>query len=1465
MTEWDSMVAIHDLFVPDWVNTPKGSTVSVVVDCTVHTDTMVLGVTVPDAQKVRLYGEINSQVRGCRRLSVLDAVLDFSPGSLDLLITDASMVVAHGLSPARDMLRVVELCAGVSCSSVGLCAAGFEHIGSVEWRPPLAQLHASCHPDTPVITGDITQPSCMRALLQQFKPPFSLMSGISCQPYSSGGSQSGSDDVRSNTLPATVKACYLCQSPLLIIECVTQARSNRFVKSILQALESQLGYHLSEVSLKLEDNWVARRYRWWVVASHPSLGPMPVPDWPKSPGLCIRDIMPYIRQWPAEDLRELLLTEGEAHQFTLDGSTLRKYVMQPDGKLPTCLHSWGSQASECPCGCRLSGFSDTLVRQRGIYAQLIQVTRDDGTPWYRHVHPCELALMNAMPPPHAWLQADRPSLRLSLCAIGQLASPLQSLWIGANVMQRIHSLLDFPAVCPKAMMSEFKSRLFACSKDLYPGLSTTPMPVSNWVQLIHLDGTSVHIQVSPETTFAELCQAELALTQQHLDGSWCDATTRIQLEANDPIAGRCIRVLPDEASQVAAGAFTHDPSLEAQLSVDVAEALADVPSGPVAVWVRKSASPDELIPSAAGPIPDAMHGLKHLTCTQLVAMLPPLVSDVAYCQVLRQSTVLGSARLGILANEETAMANDELTLHIRACLKLSGREDIQLLDPLLALGWLRAGDVDKVRLWLSQFPTLTSIVSAVLLHDHWIPVMWTVGLAEVQVTIWEHADTDIDSLCPLHGLISSAWNRPMFSVACTRRVFGRHGCGAAVVAFLASKLLSKDLPKNEQELMDLHTDLKCSFAAALHDVESVPKPWCWGFGVPDVVDLATAILQTHGVPAAQAPLRAKLVVQTLGKQEVQKALNGIAPWKSLKALANMQTPHLQLVLPDELHAQNLGKQPAKPKKAVGSSKKLLPAKPADLDPTKLVIAPATFRAGDDDPVGQLPLASVGPLATGIALATLTEAQQFLTAGTLLTNQGLALLIVNPPNEIQTSLQWSSIRFAARCSMNHELMLLPGILVQLGQKIVYPYQAKDTPAIASAEVACARITVYQDQWEGDWEDFATRPVKQILGFMPCLHTCRQGSTCTCQGWHPQDSCPHEALLDVFRRQFLTEAGRPVKWDKASHFAVMIRYAKKLEEQVLGTSGAHGVFVEPKTEDGLKPNDAFQVVWLPHLDFAEASHKARCEVHCIGLARAGKRYGLRVATDHFQQVFRSIKPDAVYLAPGSRRTFVCGPWPFGSDRKGIAKILLSSGWESRPLQPLHHVPGGLMWSIQALTDPPCNVLPMQHGQVVITCQDDQPSQTAGPLDIVGQAKTVQMCRNAEPTSADPWLVQDPWSKAVSSMPTQPSAPPATNVLHEMEQRLEQSLLAKIQATPEPMEVDCQEQRMQALEMQVQQLSTRQGQLEATVNDHHVQNTAQVQSLQQQMLAQFDVQSKQMQHMLSDQMSRIETILSKKPRTE
>ena len=122
-----------------------------------------------------------------------------------------------------------------------------------------------------------------------------------------------------------------------------------------------------------------------------------------------------------------------------------------------------------------------------------------------------------------------------------------------------------------------------------------------------------------------------------------------------------------------------------------------------------------------------------------------------------------------------------------------------------------------------------------------------------------------------------------------------------------------------------------------------------------------------------------------------------------------------------------------------------------------------------------------------------------------------------------------------------------------------------------------------------------------------------------------------------------------------------------------------------------------------------------------------------------------------------------------------------------------------------------------------------------------------------------------RAVAAAPVAQTAQPAAHVIHELEQRLEQNILAKLPVAPEHMEVDGQEHRLQALEQQMHALSGRQTALETTVNENHAQSAAQVQSLQQQMLVQMDTQSKQMQAMLSDQMIRLESILSKKPRTE
>ncbi len=46
-----------------------------------------------------------------------------------------------------------------------------------------------------------------------------------------------------------------------------------------------------------------------------------------------------------------------------------------------------------------------------------------------------MAILNGLPIDIEW----SPVLRLNLCAVGQLASPLQAIWVGAHVMQQIHA------------------------------------------------------------------------------------------------------------------------------------------------------------------------------------------------------------------------------------------------------------------------------------------------------------------------------------------------------------------------------------------------------------------------------------------------------------------------------------------------------------------------------------------------------------------------------------------------------------------------------------------------------------------------------------------------------------------------------------------------------------------------------------------------------------------------------------------------------------------------------------------------------------------------------------------------------------------------------------------------------------------------------------------------------------------
>ena len=854
--------------------------------------------------------------------------------------------------------------------------------------------------------------------------------------------------------------------------------------------------------------------------------------------------------------------------------------------------------------------------------------------------------------------------------------------------------------------------------------------------------------------------------------------------------------------------------------------------------------------------------LLNLQGKQLTTLVPPTVPEVALCAAMRDQQITSGDRLRILGNQETVWGDDEIVWHLARCVT-DAEEGTIWLDPLLAISWVHSLDIEALQGWFDQQANPTCIVSCLFAHGHWTPVVWKLG-TKVSVHTWDHESVDQSWLGNFHSMICKVAGIAQFQVSHTLRTFAYdHLCGAAAIAFVAHILLGNKLPRKESHLLEHHRQCRGFFMDFVRSHHRVPRPWCWGSGPLDLTESLATLLQQHGVPLQVSASRAKLVLQSLGRNEVEKALRSASPWKNIKALANLHKPVIQLVLSEEQDAFVLSKgdSKAKPKKKSGLGKPFTPTKPADLDPAKLILEPGSFRVEGDVPVQQISLEQVGPLASGVALTTLSSTSSFLRAGQLLTKQGLALLILNAANEPQTPLQWSSIRFAAKCAINQEPMLLTGFLVQIGQIPIYMFKDTKGVPIVDVAVACARITVFQDQWEGDWESFQSKPVKACMAILQPLQTCKKPE-CTCESWHPTtEASVTDAVLDVFRRQYFSESGRPVVWTKATYFAFCVIYVKSQEISLLACSGKRGLYVEPKTEDATAPHLDFQVVWLPQLDFSEITHKAQCEALSLGIARSGGRYGVRMRGSNFQQVFQSLKPDGLYLPPGPRSMWHCGPWPFGVDRKSLAKVFRQWHWEARPLQPVHAVQGGMMWTAQAVCEPPQAVYASSHGQVVISKCKPAAGSPGISAEIIGQSSTVQLCTSTK--ADDPWLTSDPWQAfSFNDQKSVGQAPVATQIA-DLENRLEQSLLAKLPVGN--MEVDDQDHRIQALESQVAQLVGRQQALEVTVAENHTQSSAQVQQLQAQMSAQMDLQGRKMQSMLDDQMARLESFLSKRGRHE
>ena len=832
-----------------------------------------------------------------------------------------------------------------------------------------------------------------------------------------------------------------------------------------------------------------------------------------------------------------------------------------------------------------------------------------------------------------------------------------------------------------------------------------------------------------------------------------------------------------------------------------------------------------------------------------VSMIPPTVQSTVQMASLLAQNISSEDRRLILTNQSFVWGDDEIRWHLHRISQAIDEKDEQVteLDPLLAHGWSLHGTGKNVEAkeWVESLGARRVIITVLLHRGHWIPISFRFIKRTVSVTFLQTFETDQEAVVSLSKCFQTASSATDFVLHPVVKNQVPCSCGAEAIRFFEEVVLGWPTPVDPSCDLDMHDQYRAEFCAEISKEFVTRHPWMWGAGKEEeeqAVEKLVPFLREHGVPTDAVKQRANMAVTSIGASEILQACNSKTPWRTLKVLGTNKK--FQFVLPMELQSQIEAKagrgEVGKVGKKVKQNKGGKLDETIELDPHKLIIPDRTFQS-EGTFVSQISMAQIGPLATGVAISTMLEAEPFLRTGKYVSQEPLALLVLNAPSVKHCSaLPSAQVTIPARCVVNNEPILLEATLVQLGGSKIDKAVHKPAMNLDTVEVATIKMVVYRDEVSIGWEQFIQGPVKYIMSHFPILRLCTEPH-CKCEAWHNQEGLQiHSGVVDVWRRQYLRHGFKPESPSTAAMFSVCIRIPVCLKQKVLDQSGHQGVYAEPRSLDAREVDRSYDVIWIPKADKASVMHLRQTNPAAIGVVRNAERYGLRTLVEQAQALHQAIRPEAVYLAQGPRLQFSVGPVPYGADRRALSKAFKALGWEAKPIQPTGAVGGGRgnTWAVHATEPPPSNIMTLGHGDIVISTVK---SPSDGKQEVMKPiaATTLNLCGTQTKAAQikDPWLVKDPWQNFQPSGHTAGNAvPEASTSIRQLENKIEQAVLAKLPAqSPTPMEMDDVPDRVDTLERQVQTLMQKQQQLEVKVTENHVQQSAQMTQLQGQLQAQ------------------------------
>eukprot|EP00438_Fugacium_kawagutii_P004336 Skav207873 [mRNA] locus=scaffold664:12608:17290:+ [translate_table: standard] len=380
--------------------------------------------------------------------------------------TDESFLLSHKLPTTDCLTNAIELCSGIGALGSGLEHNGYQVKVRNELRESFVKLlaHQGYHTS---VTGDVGSPQVI-AQIHALCPESALhAAGFPCQPWSLLGDRNRTHDLRGKTLHAILRTAFLLRAHTIVLECVVPASEDVEVTRLICKWCRITGFNARECKLDLHCLWPSKRSRWWVLLSFPGSNPvelMPLPSMHPLP--CVADVIPMFPSWPVDQTKQLALDAYETRMYN-DYGDMSACVVNMNQPLATALHSLGNHFTGCPCGCRDWPLRLERLAKQGIHGILVPLPDEAGTklePRFRLIHPWELSLLLGLNPNTEWL----PNLKLSLCGLGQIASPIQSGWIVSQHLWGNHDHDLNPMHTPEHQLWLQLDQLFAARNQVFP-------------------------------------------------------------------------------------------------------------------------------------------------------------------------------------------------------------------------------------------------------------------------------------------------------------------------------------------------------------------------------------------------------------------------------------------------------------------------------------------------------------------------------------------------------------------------------------------------------------------------------------------------------------------------------------------------------------------------------------------------------------------------------------------------------------------------------------------------------------------------------------------------------------------------------------------------------------------------------------------------------------------------------------